>query len=718
MWTAAGSGLTGILTRNRADVRRALVVVEILCGLSLPLAVCALRSARALSQTVPGELLGPARIALACVVCASGFCALSGGIFALAAKMMRNQCAVSPTLASSSAYLLETAGWAAGGIVASILLLRVFGCMQIAALTSLLCVAVGLSLCIHRRGLRIATLAFTGLAAVPILIFIAPRLETLTQQRLWPGFDLIASQDSVYGRLTVISAGGMRSIYDSGSMLANVPDAAAAEEAVHYALLEHLAPRRVLLIGSGINGSIAEILKHPTLERLDYAELDPQLIVMYRRLFPREAASSFSDPRVHVHEIDGRLYLQTTRGTFDVILVNVPDPANAQLNRFYTTEFFRIARQHLAPGGLIALELRSSEDYVSPELAAFLRCIERTLHTVFPRVVVIPGESLHFFAAGDPSGLTDDPQVLMARLRSRNLQTLYVREYFLRFRMMPDRMAQIHELLEPDATTSINRDFHPAAYYFSTVLWSGQFDRGYARLLEDAKFIRFSWVLVAAIVLSIAFAAMVSVAAAPLRRKRATAIWCVAANGYTLMTLQILLLLAFQSVFGYVYREMALLIGMFMGGIAAGSWLGIKRIRNGDSGSLMRTAAIDQLLLAVSAPLLLAVVYALAQSLRAGGAFPVVRPAFLILALLSGIAGGYQFPIVSTIYAEGSTGEISLATLYAFDLAGGCAGALVLAGFLIPVFGFWMIAWLAAVISLGPAVLAARSGFGRAGDAG
>jgi predicted membrane-bound spermidine synthase len=46
--------------------------------------------------------------------------------------------------------------------------------------------------------------------------------------------------------------------------------------------------------------------------------------------------------------------------------------------------------------------------------------------------------------------------------------------------------------------------------------------------------------------------------------------------------------------------------------------------------------------------------------------------------------------------------------LYAIDLLGGSLGALVLSGYLIPVFGFWKTAWLCAAINLAPALLAAR----------
>jgi spermidine synthase len=709
LWTAAGSCAAGRLMRRRGSVRHALAVVECLCGLSLPLALCALRYARAGLQSVPGELLGPVSVTVVCLLCLSAFCVLSGGIFALAAQRMNQEPAVSSSLSSSFTYLLETAGFATGGLATSILL-RVLGCMQIAALAALICEGVGVILLVRQRHRQIPALAGIVLAAIPLLAYFAPRVDTSTQQRLWPGFDLLASRDSMYGRLTVIGAGGMRSIYDNGSILANVPDVASAEVSVHYAMLEHVAPRRVLLIGNGINGSIAEILKHPTLQRLDYVELDPALVAMYRQLFPREAAQAFSDSRVHVHEMDGRLYLQTVDDSFDVILVNVPDPVNAQLNRFYTAEFFGIAKRRLAPGGLLALKLRSSEESVSPALATFLRCIGQTLDSVFPRVVAIPGETFHFFASADSTALTEDPQVLVARLKSRNLQTLYVREYFVPFGMMPDRMAQVHELLEADNATAINRDFYPVAYYFTSVLWSSQFGHGYARLLENAKGIRFSYVLAAVIAFPVAFVAILALGATPGKRRRAAAVWCVAANGYTLMALQILLLLAFQSVFGYVYRELALLIGMFMAGIAAGSWLGIRYASGRASRSLLRAAAIDQIVLAASAPLLLGVVGLFALQLHAG-AFAVARAAFPLVALLCAIPGGFQFPIASAIYLEGRSKETNLATLYAVDLTGGCVGALGLAGFLIPVFGFWMVAWLAAAIGMAPAALAAAASF-------
>src|ERR1039458_8369568 len=77
--------------------------------------------------------------------------------------------------------------------------------------------------------------------------------------------------------------------------------------------------------------------------------------------------------------------------------------------------------------------------------------------------------------ATEPGVLTDNPKTLISRLLQRKLQTQYVREYFIPFRMMPDRMEQVREQLRPLASTPVNRDFAPVAYYFNVVLWSAQF---------------------------------------------------------------------------------------------------------------------------------------------------------------------------------------------------------------------------------------------------
>jgi spermidine synthase len=550
----------------------------------------------------------------------------------------------------------------------------------------------------------------TALIAVPLLLFIAPRLDISSQGRLWQGFHVLETRDSLYGNLSVIGTGDLRSIYDNGMILASAPDTNAAEEAVHYALLEHPGPKRVLLIGGGINGSIAEALKHPTLERLDYVEIDPALLQIARRYVPAQYAAFLKDPRVHIHAKDGRRYLLTTDIRFDGIILGLPDPQTAQLDRFYPVEFFRLASTHLTTGGVFALQLRSSEDYISPDRAEFLRCILHTLRQVFPYTVILPGETIHFFAAKRPGVLTDSPQTLLARLRERKLQTRYVREYFLPYRMMPDRMAQVQEQLRPLASTPVNRDFAPVAYYFDMVLWGAEFHAGAARWSRRAARVGFTRILDWTMIALLLLAFLLAMAPSRERRARISAAYCVAATGAILMTLQIFLLLTFQAIYGYVYQQLAVLIAMLMSGIALGSWLALRRLRSRDGHVLMGELAMVQTLLALSGPALIFLAALISRISNTSAMWLSAQFLFPVLAVLCGTLGGLQFPIATEIYLRNRTSHAGLGTLYAIDLLGGCAGALLFSTYLIPVFGFWKTAWLNAAIGLAPALLAAQTG--------
>ena len=707
-WTAAGSSFCSKFLPRNSDARRVVASLECIFAVALPVTIWALRASKSILQTVPGELVGPLPMLVASLVSLSVVCFASGALFVAAARLYKEQGATSARFAVSSAYLLDAAGSGIGGLLAGIVLLRFFQPFQIAAIVLVLNLAMAAHLCSRtvRRGTW-ALMILASLAAVILIFRAAPPVEHAAQMRLWRGFHLVAARDSIYSNLAVTETGNIRSIYSNGSILANAPDKAAAEEAVHYALLEHPSPRRILMIGGGVNGSIAEALKHPSVERIDYVELDPALIGMTRQFFPAQASKILADPRVHTHYMDGRRYLLTTGERFDVIILNAPDPETAQLNRFYTVEFFRSARHHLAPGGLLALELRASEETISPNLAAFLRCVQRTLQEVFPHIAVLPGDTLHFFASEQGGSLTEDPQVLIARLKERKLETDYVREYFIPYRMMPDRMAQIHEQLQPLASTPVNRDFAPVAYYFNNVLWSAQFHPASSNWFRAAARISYRSILAAVLLVTLAVGSYLAFVTPRSRRARRTAAFSVAATGFTMIALQILLLLAFQAIYGFVYRQLTILIAMGMAGMAVGSWLGIRRTPS-SSATPDSDLAATQLLLMLSSPALIFAFSLLARTSGAAATWLAAQCAFPALAALSGVLGGYQFSVATRIYSGDGANQPGLGALYAIDLIGGCLGALLLSAYLIPLFGFWKTAWLCAAMNLAPTLAAIR----------
>ena len=669
-WTAAGSALAGRLTR---EPRRLMAGLEALVAVALPATILAVRASKGWLEAVPGESLGPGPMLLGSLLTLSVFCALSGALFAAGSRLYAEQAATSTGEATGLVYLLEALGSAAGGVLAGLVLVRTVAPLEIALGLGLLNLLAAAGLVIRGRAARGAAMgALAGVGVLLALPFGVPRLETISIERFWRGFHLVTTRNSVYGNLAVVRTEGTISLYENGLNLFNVPDPAAAEEAVHYALLEHPSPRSLLLIGGGVNGSLAQALQHASLERIDYVELDPAIL----DLFPMQR-----DPRVHVHVTDGRLFLKTTASTFDVIIVNLPDPQTAQLNRFYTLEFFQEAARKLTGSGILALKLTTAEDYISPELAAFLRSIYKTLHAVFPEVTAIPGETVHFFGARRAGVLAAGSEELLARLAARRLATSYVREYYIPFRMMPDRVADLERQIEPRPETPVNRDFAPVAYYFDVALWSSRFSRGYRGVFRAMAGVRYRWLAGAA-------GAVLLALAAKKRGARTAAACCTAAMGFTLIGMEMLLLLAFQAIYGYVYQQLAVIIAAFMAGMSLGGWLALRaRALQG-----MRTLAFLQLGAAAAPLLLCAVFHAVTQVL-----FPV-------LALSCGMLGGFEFLIASRIFSGRSTG-----TLYALDLAGSCLGAVLFSVYLIPVFGFLKTAVLAAMVSLATAAMAVRS---------
>src|SRR5208337_1716695 len=230
--------------------------------------VLAVRASRPVLQSVPGEILGPAPMFLTSFITLSVFCLFSGGLFAAGSRLCADEARTSTASAASSVYLLEAAGSGLGGILASLILIRYFTSFEIAA-----CVALLNLLAAAWVGVRTPIYRRVVLALILIAALLIPRAARLLEAKslalLWHGFTLVESRNSIYGNLALVATSESRSLFENGLRVLTVPDPSAAEEAVHFALLEHTAPRSLLLIGGGINGSLAQALQYSSLEQLE-----------------------------------------------------------------------------------------------------------------------------------------------------------------------------------------------------------------------------------------------------------------------------------------------------------------------------------------------------------------------------------------------------------------------------------------------------------------
>jgi spermidine synthase len=108
---------------------------------------------------------------------------------------------------------------------------------------------------------------------------------------------------------------------------------------------------RVLVIGNA-GGTTARAYGalYPNVE-IDGVEIDPEVSSVGRRYL-----GLGDNPRLHVIDQDGRPYLQLTDKRYDAILI---DAYRQPYIPFYlaTKEFFELTREHLAPGGVLALNV-------------------------------------------------------------------------------------------------------------------------------------------------------------------------------------------------------------------------------------------------------------------------------------------------------------------------------------------------------------------------
>lgn len=175
------------------------------------------------------------------------------------------------------------------------------------------------------------------------------------------------------------------------------------EALVQPAMVAHPTPRRVFIAGGGEGATAREILRHPTVEGVIMADIDAEAVAACKAYLPDAHRGAYEDPRLRLVFDDARAELARAGG-FDVIVVDVTDPlAGGPSFRIFTREFYELARAHLNPGGIIAVQAESGDQ---GSLAGHV-AIVHTLGSVFRRAVGyrahVPsfGETWGFAIAGD-----------------------------------------------------------------------------------------------------------------------------------------------------------------------------------------------------------------------------------------------------------------------------------------------------------------------------
>ncbi len=689
---ALGSHLTGRLASRLSNTYLSFVFLQAGFAVLLPFIVAGCYLVRLLAGVAPGETLDLVSIVRTSLLLLAPLSALHGAMFSLGAATYQESAGDDRAIVARL-YAYEALGAMCGGVALTFLLVPYFKPTQIALLLVIVGLATTALLLWSRPPLRrrLHWRAAVGLTAVLFLfLLLSPQAlvahRSLTRLR-WGGvYNVLYERDSPYGNIAVTQRLGQYTFLANGVPILTtpVPDVATVEETVHLPLLFHAHPQHVLVIGGGLGGIAAELLKYP-LDSVDYAELDPVLIQAVRA-FPTELTrQELQDRRLLVHSVDGRLHLNqmarqpVTVPPYDSVLVNLPYPSTLELNRFYTQDFFHLVRQVLNEDGLAVFTLPGSLTYIGPAMRDLNLMLKSGLQTAFPHVRPIPGDTTFWLASPSLTLESTTTEALIATWQQRALPTSFITPSHLRVRFDPQRLSWFERSLQIGPAVIPNRDLRPAGVLYGLSYWSEMLAPATHRILTAIRRVTlWQWCLSAA---ALATGLWLWRRARPGGSNVVIPI-VVATTGFAGMVCDLTVVFVFQILYGYVYQHIGLIIAAFMGGLAIGGWTAMRppmaRLPGHRTLAGCETALIG----------FWAVLPLLLNGLASAGRALLAIPVLLLLNALGGWLVGLQFTLSSQLHLA-AQGEVSQSAglLYAADLLGAFLGAIAVGIALLPALG-------------------------------
>ncbi len=746
IWVGVGSRLGAALADR---THRPLFLLSLNAAavlLVLPATILLTRALRGFFRVLPGAYLSVPDMAISCFLLMAPICLLLGAQFVLLAKVWRESDGAEDTSGAGKTYVGEALGNMLGGVLFTLFMVRALNAFQSAILAGMLMLTANLLVPISReQGARRWSAryrpALLGLVAVAALtLLFSGRLDRWAYRVQWrlltPQHELVEVHQSKHGTISVLQRGDQYSFFQSGHLMfttagpqAQSPGLEEQEAATfaHFAMVQHENPEQVLLIGGGLRGTLSEAIKHPV-SRIDYVELDEVLAKAARPYVSRTTREALADPRVRLIHADGRLFMKAAAERYDLIIVDLPDPSTAVLNRYYTLEFFQEARALLKPDGVFVIGATSTPDLRSLSVANRNTMIYHTLSRVFSHVLVAGERYLLYVASDAPGQISVDVATLQQRYRERDVESEGFSYHHYQILLYEAQLRRVNwivrahgrhnaahlegpgplplslgaiaeqqhaeEQLSPvEQQYFINSDLKPIGYSYTLMFWDEQARTGPGDNFRWLLHVRSWWILPPVFILLIGIVGLRMTASHTIRNPDThfAILLAVFTTGLSIMALQIALLFSFQTIYGFVYEMVGLIVAIFMGGLALGTILSHRYVVDKAN---MRTLAGVQLLIALLAS-------AIALVLPAAAVVPSPTSVFLLFSTLTFVAGminGVGFPLSAACYlALNRRAEKSASMVYGVELYGACLGAILASAVVVPMLGIVMCCLLAAV---------------------
>lgn len=275
------------------------------------------------------------------------------------------------------------------------------------------------------RGVGMLRVRAVLVTAILLIAFLrADALTTLAEDQLYAD-EVVFTQSSPYQRILVTKGPTGFHLFLNGNLQFSSADEYRYHEAlVHPAMSAQAAPKRVLILGGGDGLAAREVLKYPGVQHVTLVDLDPKMTALSAAFPPLGAlnAGAMRDRRMTVVNEDAMIWIERVRETFDVVVIDFPDPNSFSLGKLYTTRFYRLLRARLAPGA--AISVQATSPLVAPQSYwCIIRTMEAAGYSVRPYHAAVPSFGVWGFALAKQDPF-DTPQTVSVPARFLDDATL------------------------------------------------------------------------------------------------------------------------------------------------------------------------------------------------------------------------------------------------------------------------------------------------------
>ena len=129
------------------------------------------------------------------------------------------------------------------------------------------------------------------------------------------------------------------------------------DEFIYHEMITHVPMavnpdiKNVLVIGAGDGGTVRELTKYKSVEKIDMVEIDRMVVDACKEFLPT-VASKLNDSRVRIFIDDGLRFVRSVENKYDLIIVDSTDPFGPGEGLF-TTEFYGNCYKALTDDGIL-----------------------------------------------------------------------------------------------------------------------------------------------------------------------------------------------------------------------------------------------------------------------------------------------------------------------------------------------------------------------------